>query len=88
MLKTSLFFVVLKSPRPVPTKFHCCQPPNGRVNLGAFCPPPPPSNIGSPDPIENRVNGEIFMLKHLSTNRYCQHVRYFRLMHDVNITLL
>ena len=28
----------------IPTKFHCCQTPNGRVNLGgAFC---PLSNIG------------------------------------------
>ena len=28
----------------IPTKFHCCQTLNGRVNTGAFL--PPPSNIG------------------------------------------
>ena len=48
MAITSLIvLVVLKSfwPTRIPSKFHCCQTPNGRVILGGrlFC---PPSNIG------------------------------------------
>ena len=53
----TIFWVVLKSSclYCIPTKFHCSQTPNGRVNLGAFL-PPPPSNIGCRDPVQNRVN--------------------------------
>ena len=39
------FFVVLKSSWLV-LYSHCCQKPNGRVNLGAGAFLPPPSNIG------------------------------------------
>ena len=42
-----IVLVVLKRfwPTHIPSKFHCCQTPNGRVILGGrlFC---PPSNIG------------------------------------------
>ena len=44
----------------IPTKFHCCQTPNGRVNLGGlFCPPPPVQYRVRPDPVQNRVKKEL-----------------------------
>ena len=41
----------------IPTKFYCCQTPNGRVKPGAFLPPPPrPLSLwGIPHPVQNRV---------------------------------
>ena len=58
MLMTSLIvLVVLKSSWPIlsiPTKFHCCQTPSGRVKQGAFLPLPVHCK-GIPDPVQNRV---------------------------------
>ena len=60
---TSLIFLVaLKSSWPIlysyegiPTKFHCCQTPNGRINLGGgFL--LPVQYRSSSDPFQNRVN--------------------------------
>ena len=43
----------------IPTKFHCCQTPNGRVNLGGgggdFLPPLLVQYRDSPDPVQSRV---------------------------------
>ena len=40
----------------IPTKFHCSQKPNGRVNPGKLFCPPLVHNRVYPDPVQNRVN--------------------------------
>ena len=52
----NFFFFKVLSLYSIPTKFHCCQTPNGRVKLGGgglFC--PPVHYRGIPDPVQNRV---------------------------------
>ena len=66
---TSLnFLVVLKNLDLyyIPTKFHCCQTLNGRVNTGGFFAPPVQYRV-RPDPVQNRVKKNNF-----STYLLCQ----------------
>ena len=53
----NFLFCEVLGPHFIPTKFHCCQTPNGRVKRerGLLCPPPPPPihYRGIPDLVKN-----------------------------------